>query len=76
MSYVVQSAITYATGERNVTYWRGNSIWAYHPSDALKFDTKRDAMANLSRHYATPAQRRTHPHTYSAVQFDDFDGLS
>lgn len=72
MSYVVQSEVTYQTGEHSVTYWRGNSIWAYHPSDGMKFDTKREAMAALSKFYATPAQRRTHPHVYTAVKFDPF----
>lgn len=40
MSYVVQSDITYTSGERSITYWTGGTIWAYHPSDAVKFDTK------------------------------------
>lgn len=75
MSYVVQSDITYSTGERSITYWTGGSVWAYHPSDAVKFDNKRQAMGEFSRHFATPAQRRTHPHSYSAVEFDEFDGL-
>lgn len=40
VSYVVQSDITYTSGERSITYWTGGTIWAYHPSDAVKFDTK------------------------------------
>jgi hypothetical protein len=76
MSYVVQSDVTYATGERSVTYWTGGAIWAYHPSDAVKFGTKRQAMGDFSRYYATPAQRRTHPQKYTAVEFDEFNGLT
>lgn len=75
MSYVVRSDITYGTGERSVTYWTGGCIWALHPSDAVKFDTEREAMGALSKYRATPAQQRSHPHTYSAVQFDEFEGL-
>jgi hypothetical protein len=75
VSYVVRSDITYGTGERSVSYWTGGCIWALHPSDAVKFETKREAMGALSEYRATPAQRGSHPHTYSAVEFDEFEGL-
>ncbi|SIC07067.1 Uncharacterised protein [Mycobacteroides abscessus subsp. abscessus] len=72
MGYVVQSDITYRTGQRSITYWSGGALWTHHASEALQFDTESQAKAEFG---LTPLREKAGLHKYTVVVFNELVGV-